>query len=82
MKKIDVKRYRHPRIASYTVERFINDIAKERIEIPFSVDRRRMRRRKAKENDAKSEKDILDEKLQEELEQEFEKLFGELDTEE
>lgn len=31
---------------------------------------------------AKSEKDILDEKLQEELEQEFEKLFGELDTEE
>ena len=39
-----------------------------------------MRKRKAKENDAKSEKDILDEKLQEELEQEFEKLFGELDT--
>ena len=77
-----VKKYRHPRIASYTVERFIEDIAKERIEVPFSVDKKRMRKRKAKENDAKSEKDILDEKLQEELEQEFEKLFGELDTEE
>ncbi|WP_461822023.1 type IV secretory system conjugative DNA transfer family protein [Blautia stercoris] len=77
-----IKKYRHPRIASYTVERFINDIAKERIEVPFSVDKKRMRKRKAKENAAKSEKDILDEKLQEELEQEFEKLFGELDTEE
>lgn len=32
-------------------------------------------KRKAKENDAKSEKDILDEKLQEELEQEFENFL-------
>ena len=77
-----VKRYRHPRIASYTVERFIKDIAKERIEIPFSVDQKRMRRRKAKENEAKSEESNLSKKQREEIEQEFEELFDKLDSEE
>ena len=41
-----------------------------------------MRRRKAKENEAKPEESNLSKKQREEIEQEFEELFDKLDSEE